>query len=717
MKRLSRCTGALLIIFGIFMFTAIESQAGNTEKVTGEVGFWNDSAWARSYFDAHEGYDNRPAKGSFYYEDNSVEPMRYYKFPVTCTEVNGTHATFSGCIDETNDFSLVGKWVQIWVYDGGTPGREGDSIMSIFYDDDPACNGTKPTVMIPIADGNLVVHYSYSNTISGVVAAGAPVVGIVNIKGANGATASSPIQADGSYNIDVTSLTVPYILYAEGSIHGNGITMYSAGVGPEINITPVTDFILRNALAGQAETAWNSWDATQVDPTALENAETKVQEQLAPLLNAVGVPADVDLITSPFNADHTGMDMVLEALDINYDGNVATVTNKFTDSSYTDDITNPTDGDGLPASDEADTQLVLTDHDAIKQFWQVLENLYATSSPSSAELTNWFNTYVADDFVNDGNSKTDELDEWIDEEGPSVGMTLSSIIVSATDVTDTIYTKGYQIRVYYTDQWESGSFLTFMVYDGMNWLWYGDQMWVDISFRSHAQMQVDINDNITFYTGLAITLWDDTNYAYNQGARSAIIIGPGLPVEGQILVHYYPEPFFRLYPPDVWGHPSGGWGLWLDDSEISTIPDNAKYTINLYVEAPEVVSLNNTPIWSYTKTLPKSPVLNSELDSSLFPTLITPSSHDESMLTIPGIVNVSWINPSNMKVDYINLGLHSPDWSTGYLVSTEVTLGDTSAALDTTDLPSDVLANHLYLHGEDTYERRFGLGWDMFSQP
>ncbi len=199
-------------------------------------------------------------------------------------------------------------------------------------------------------------------TVSGVVAAGAPVVGVVNIKGANGATASSPIQADGSYSIDVTGLTVPYILYAEGSVNEKSITMYSAGVGPEINITPVTDFILRNALAGQAETAWDSWNTTQVDQTVLENAETKVQEQLAPLLNAVGVPADVDLITTPFNADNTGMDMVLEALDIGYDGNVATLTNEFTGSSYTDDITNSIDGDGLPASDKADTQLVLTDN-------------------------------------------------------------------------------------------------------------------------------------------------------------------------------------------------------------------------------------------------------------------------------------------------------------------------------------------------------------------
>jgi hypothetical protein len=200
-----------------------------------------------------------------------------------------------------------------------------------------------------------------------------------------------------------------------------------------------------------------------------------------------------------------------------------------------------------------------------------------------------------------------------------------------------------------------------------------------------------------------ITLWDEYNYAYSQGARSAIIIGPGLPIEGQVLEHYYPEPLFRLYPKDAWGHPSGGWGLWLDDSVISTIPYNSEYTINLYAETPDIVALNDLPLWSYKKTIPRGPVLNSNLNVSLFPTLITPSSHDESVLNIPGVVEVIWIKPSNMAVDYLNLGLHSPDLSTGYLIDTIVTLGDTSAILDITDLPSDVIANHLYLHGEDIY--------------
>ena len=352
---------------------------------------------------------------------------------------------------------------------------------------------------------------------------------------------------------------------------------------------------------------------------------------------------------------------------------------------------------------------------AIDQCWRILQTIYAASMPSSGELGNWFDTWAAEGYVDGGRDAAQQLSHWLSGEGPGVGITISLEIVVPLDVTGTSYVQGYLVEIFYFWPGESGSFLTAMVFDGTKWLWFGDQMWLShIEFVPHAQMQTDIDDNVAFYTGFGIQLWDDTFFAYNHGARSAIITGPGLPMGGQILEHYYPEPNFRLYPKGAWGHPSGGWGLWLDDTAISAIPDNATYTISIYEEPADTVSLSDTPLQSYTRTFPKGPVLNSELNTSLFPALITPSSHDESVLDVPGFVDVSWTNPSNMEVDWTALGLHSPDWSIGYLIDTEVFPGDTSAIIDTTGLPEDVLANHLYMHGTDSDGRRFGFGWDLF---
>lgn len=185
-------------------------------------------------------------------------------------------------------------------------------------------------------------------TLSGIAAAGAPIAGIVNVKGANGATASSPIGSDGTYSIDVTDLTAPYILFAEGTVNGKSIKIFSAGVAAgTVNITPVTDFILRNALAGSAETAFSNWTTAQVSEAALSTAETNAQAQLGPLLNGAGVSSDINLLTTPFSANHTGLDAVLDVISISYNGNIATVKNNATGESFTDDITKIGDSAGF----------------------------------------------------------------------------------------------------------------------------------------------------------------------------------------------------------------------------------------------------------------------------------------------------------------------------------------------------------------------------------
>jgi hypothetical protein len=131
-------------------------------KATGEVWFWNGDLWARADFSAHEEYGSHPAKGEFYYEDSDDEGnMRYYQFMVTCAIVDRENATatFSGQICDTNVPDWQDKWVQIWVYDGGTPGSEGDTITGQMFDEDPMCEAEPPMAEpLPVVEGNLKVH-------------------------------------------------------------------------------------------------------------------------------------------------------------------------------------------------------------------------------------------------------------------------------------------------------------------------------------------------------------------------------------------------------------------------------------------------------------------------------------------------------------------------------------------------------------------------------
>ena len=105
---------------------------------------------------------------------------------------------------------------------------------------------------------------------------------------------------------------------------------------------------------------------------------------------------------------------------------------------------------GEPAS-KVTIQIFHEADDAIRQFWHVVEELYATSYPPNEVVTDWFNNNVAEDFIHDAADRTDELNMWISHDGgPQVGMTSCPVIRTPMDVTGTPYTKGYQVGIEYT---------------------------------------------------------------------------------------------------------------------------------------------------------------------------------------------------------------------------------------------------------------------------
>lgn len=114
------------------------------------------------WFNAHEAMDNRPAKGELTYHDvNGRGRHHWFTADIDCVDVMPDgYATFSGWLVETNVPDWEGLWVQIWVYDGGTPGREGDQVAGSFFEG-PDCLpfGPNPDQWFDVVSGNLVIHY------------------------------------------------------------------------------------------------------------------------------------------------------------------------------------------------------------------------------------------------------------------------------------------------------------------------------------------------------------------------------------------------------------------------------------------------------------------------------------------------------------------------------------------------------------------------------
>ena len=152
-----------------------------------------------------------------------------------------------------------------------------------------------------------------STVISGTVAAGAPVIGNVFVKDSTGAVRGPvAIEANGSYRIDVSGMTSPFLFRAEGSVGGREVVLASAAtaadVGGTINVTPFTDLIVANVAGTVASRFYDSPNFARLTPAELDAARQTLTARLLPVLRELGVQDGFDLLRSAFTANHQGFD-------------------------------------------------------------------------------------------------------------------------------------------------------------------------------------------------------------------------------------------------------------------------------------------------------------------------------------------------------------------------------------------------------------------------
>jgi len=565
-----------------------------------------------------------------------------------------------------------------------------------------------------------------STTLSGTVAAGAPVVGTVNIKGAKDSTASGNINSDGTYSINVASLTAPYILFARGTVNGQTIKMYSVGMAAgNVNITPITDLIVANALGGDPANGFTSWSASsasKISTAVLKKAKDKVRTKLKPILDAAGVRASDDLLTAKFTADHTKMDAALDALDISFDPATkkATIKNRFDASvKITDDVTDSADTAPirLTPTQIADVKNKMRDMGPLNSLFKTFSDLFATSTPTAKQMDSaWLR--VAADFLEDGLDKAKTKTAWSagGDQGPSVGMKMSVSVIrdmTTAELEGTAYSKGLLVNINFVAPGESGTFPTFVVFDKPNnqWLWFGNRQWVGVDIKANAHMQIDSNGTVTLKTGWELHIDDMQKFAIGKGVKSAIVTGPGMPSGGVIMDRNAPKDYFSIP-----ASPGTGSQYWVSDTDLAKVAENSVYTVKLYAVAPGVVTLNSPALQTITVKVPSKPLLTTELKKALFWTLTAPTSHTMvTAVNIPGSLKVRWTNPTTgtAKVFGAQLGWQETASKVQNSVEKKIsTVGQTSITLDTSSFASSVPSSAwLWMWGENADGLRFTTNW------
>lgn len=155
----------VLAIALVIVIPAVAAAKGPVKKATGAVSISLESF--HMSFSAHEGSSTRPAKGSAY--TRGGETGREGTYTVRYVLVSGNEAWFAAICDyDSANGANEGMWLFIRVYDGGTPGVNGDYIgwdWRCRYDEECARSRvvsmdiTRPPKRFwPVIEGNLVVH-------------------------------------------------------------------------------------------------------------------------------------------------------------------------------------------------------------------------------------------------------------------------------------------------------------------------------------------------------------------------------------------------------------------------------------------------------------------------------------------------------------------------------------------------------------------------------
>lgn len=162
-----------------------------------------------------------------------------------------------------------------------------------------------------------------AQSLRGIAATGAPIVGQVCAVAGNGAEVGcSATATDGSFRIGTAGASGPFLLSAVPTFGGAQPQFSWSDVADGFtNVTPFTTLSLLLASDyADLRDLYEAWGSAQdaVDPDVLADAVGAVLENFANRL-AGQVPGDFDPFTSFFAANGTGFDAVLDALDFNFD--------------------------------------------------------------------------------------------------------------------------------------------------------------------------------------------------------------------------------------------------------------------------------------------------------------------------------------------------------------------------------------------------------------
>ncbi len=493
-----------------------------------------------------------------------------------------------------------------------------------------------------------------TKTVSGVAAAGAPIIGFVWLKDSTGKQKGpNTIASDGSFSFDVSDMTAPFYLCADGSVGSTNYRFYSATTSAgTANVNPLSSLVVA-AAAGVTDPAsvYGSTTAASVpaavNKAALDKAVADLKLMLAPLLTAYGATA-TDPIRDAYRADHTGLDAIMDVVKVEIADTsigVVTVTDK-TDGTVLTSATTTTMSSATTTY-TAPSATVVSDLTAIGNMLSNLAAAINNTGRTAADIDPFFAS-PANYSQESGYDRTQAINDWV-VYGPDSPITefknLTILKIDKSVVPNAYYIDGV---VYLAD----GSFFALtgdvgefvVVNEGTSvapaWRFKGNGHISRVEFNP-AIIKWEKADG-TAQVESGFRMWIDDQG--NKGIATAKITGPGLPVGGVTLTTN-PDQALRLSIDIAFqttAMPTDTRELYvMSDSVISSIPENSVYTMESYDSSSALLETR-------TFNIPKPPHTRSTAAGTIgfFPAISGIASHNIADAHIGGTLAFNYAKPS-----------------------------------------------------------------------
>ena len=160
-------------------------------------------------------------------------------------------------------------------------------------------------------------------TVTGVAATGAPLSGatisIFDATGAELTGAAATVASDGTYTTTIPAgAKAPFVLQADNGTE-KWVSVLADVSSPKANITPISHLVATklsptgNALSLANEIKSGAASVTATTTTAAAGA---VMTALQPLATALNLGSSIDPLKTPFSANGTGFDKMLDSIDV-----------------------------------------------------------------------------------------------------------------------------------------------------------------------------------------------------------------------------------------------------------------------------------------------------------------------------------------------------------------------------------------------------------------